>query len=550
MDGGNGRRSVEQFEIIEHQVTEERRPAGSAVPFTSIRKTTESFERQGDEILNRRYEITEERDIPGRFDQTGERDMSREPSFLHTSANYGQQIEFSPQRHQLSSSSAINNYGYDIHEVHTSEGGARIVETHGGGPLQQETPTSRPGISSALRSGSSLRSSGGVFTVPSPPLAKDESWRHDTSTEHESFVRKDSYKRMQQSQEVIGSNGTVAGPAESSRVYAPRSQSTLMSNSSRARRDTGEGCWSKMKNFFSDLYWAIKREQHSPRLWANVCCILLMLLLLLILFIVFLTALFHRYSVREFLLYPPVCEECRRKNPSLASAQMPSSVYVHHYSSEQAHFEMRGNLPFRSNSFTAIDFSTGYVAIADHALTDSTGKHFSCFLLPLDRTALPSMDSLMEALDESDYEIQSNFGWQEYWQFEPEQIDYNMVRSKFTDPIKDCESGKWYLLKQTVHPRDGSCSDCYDFCLPDYAVVRKVKYEDESTLGIRRLNCFRLYVPEWGSHSPQTDAWGGHWQYPLQSTNTRRDSDFEWQSWTPIAGNRIRQTRSRIDKEK
>ncbi|CAJ0580786.1 unnamed protein product, partial [Mesorhabditis spiculigera] len=500
MEPGGPRRSVEQFEIIEHQVTEERRPA-----------------------------------------------------------DYGQQIEYSPQRHQFSSSSAVNNYGYDIHEVHTSEGGARIVETHGGGPLANETPTSRPGISSALRSGSSLRSSGGVFTVPSPPLAKAESWRHDSSTDHDdtetvldagphrSFVRKDSYKRMQQTQDHQAAN-TVIAPIESSRVYQPRSQSTLVSNSPRGKRQTrGESCWSRTKSFIDNLRWAFKQADKDNRFWANIFCILLMLLLVLLLFGIMIAALFRRYSVREFLLYPPVCEECRRKNPGLVSAQMPSSVFVHHYSSEQAHFELRGNLPFRSNSFTAVDFHTGYVAIADHALTDSNGRHTTCFLMPLDSNAIPSMDSLMEALDQSDYEIQSNFGWQEYWQFEPEEIDYSSVRMKFSEQVKDCENAKWYLLKQTVHPRDGSCSDCYDFCLPDYAVVRKIKYEDESALGIRRLNCFRLYVPEWGSHSPQSDQWGGHWQYPLHSVNTRRDSDFEWQNWSPVGNHRMTQVRARQD---
>lgn len=65
---------------------------------------------------------------------------------------------------------------------------------------------------------------------------------------------------------------------------------------------------------------------------------------------------------------------------------------------------------------------------------------------------------------------------------------------------------------------DSSCSTCYDFCLPDYAVLRRQKYEDEPTLGIRRLNCFRLYVPEWSRFNVETDDSGGHWKYPKQIT--------------------------------
>ncbi|KHJ77486.1 hypothetical protein OESDEN_22894, partial [Oesophagostomum dentatum] len=93
--------------------------------------------------------------------------------------------------------------------------------------------------------------------------------------------------------------------------------------------------------------------------------------------------------------------------------------------------------------------------------------------------------------------IQAHFGWQEFWQFDAEPIEPVAANSKFTDRIEDCVNSKWYFLKQAVHSRDASCSDCYDFCLPDWAVVRKEKYEDQSTIGIRRLDCFRLYVPEW-----------------------------------------------------
>ncbi|EPB71758.1 BRICHOS domain protein [Ancylostoma ceylanicum] len=198
---------------------------------------------------------------------------------------------------------------------------------------------------------------------------------------------------------------------------------------------------------------------------------------------------------------------------------MPSSLFVHFYSPNQAHFELRGNQPFKSNSFTAIDFQTGYIAIADHALTDSNGRHTTCFIMPLDRSAISSMDALKEAVSESDSEIQAQFGWQEFWQFDAEQIDSVAANSKFTDKIEDCTNAKWYFLKQAVHSRgktpgitlfltllmegtlDASCSDCYDFCLPDWAVVRKEKYEDQSTIGIRRLDCFRLYVPEWRNFS-------------------------------------------------
>ncbi|VDL77806.1 unnamed protein product [Nippostrongylus brasiliensis] len=266
-------------------------------------------------------------------------------------------------------------------------------------------------------------------------------------TEARAFVRKDSYRKMQQSDELIGST-------ENSKSYAPQSQTSLVTRSSTRRSgEGGGGCWQRTRDHLVGVYHNTKEREMTPRLLASLCCILLLLLLLLILIGIILNALFNTYSVSEFLLYPPVCEECRRKNPNLVSAALPSSLFVHFYSGSQAHFELRGNLPFKSNSFTAIDFQTGYIAIADHALTDSNGRHTTCFIMPLDRSAISSIDALKEAVGDSDYEIQAHFGWQEFWQFDAEAIEPVAANSKFTDKIVDCEGAKWYYLKQAVHSR-------------------------------------------------------------------------------------------------
>ncbi|CAD6188179.1 unnamed protein product [Caenorhabditis auriculariae] len=530
---------VEQIEVIEHRIIEEgRRPSGGALlpPITTVRETRETFEQRGDQILDHRYEAT------------GERDVSREASFLHNSANYGQHLEVSPQRYNVSAAhnasllntsgnrldqstsspnrTVINNFGYDVHEIHTTEGGARIVETHGGGPLREmsRTETSqveeivhRPTVASAVRNG--LRgSSQQVFTVPSPAGG---SWRQYPS-DSESLARKDSYRAMQTSWDGEERKDL------SSRHFPPRSETSLMSE---AREKVS---WVKrLKNIYDGITYAIRNSESTSQQRMGLCCILLLLLLLIFLLFIIFRAIFNAYAVHEFLLFPPVCEECRRKNPNIISAALPSSVFVHFYSRSQAHFELRGNAPFKSNSFTAIDFSTGYVAFADHALTDTHGRHTVCFLMPLDRSAIENMDSLSEAVSDSSYEIQSTFGWQEFWQFDPEPIEPVAANSKFSDRIEDCTGAKWYLLRQNVHARDASCSDCYDFCLPDWAVVRKEKYDDDSTIGVRRLNCFRLYVPEWRNFRVETDFSGGHWQYPLASQSTKRDKHGNWVSWVP-----------------
>ena len=55
-----------------------------------------------------------------RFQLTGERDFSREPSFLHHSSGKLRDLPLTHSTPERNSSSGINNYGYDVHEVHTS----------------------------------------------------------------------------------------------------------------------------------------------------------------------------------------------------------------------------------------------------------------------------------------------------------------------------------------------------------------------------------------------------------------------------------------------
>lgn len=71
-----------------------------------------------------------------------------------------------------------------------------------------------------------------------------------------------------------------------------------------------------------------RNAEYTPAFLRSMCCILLLLILLLILLFIIFNALFNRYAVTEFLIYPPVCEECRRKNPALVSAALPSSGTV------------------------------------------------------------------------------------------------------------------------------------------------------------------------------------------------------------------------------
>ncbi|KAM3723424.1 BRICHOS domain-containing protein [Dirofilaria immitis] len=571
-------KKTEHEEIIQHYISESRRlPSTSSlrVPLQGI--PTETIKRRfNNELPIRDFYHTSPNSLQAtssslnnemerRYYSTGERDYSRDASFMQTSEmSSGNQLELTnipylkPSDNMDRSIANIHSYGYDVHEVHTSEGGARIVQTHGTGLIQgdgsaiQQTERSlnqqrirsdrsvehqrttliqerSEGKSSYLKSGhkevgflDSASSAANeistaidhhrktIYTLPLPSAEKAESWRRiGTSPIESTLSRKDSYRRMQMGQQN-----------DSTDVYAPRSDASLIATRSPSQSSEEMYTpWEQMLQFTRKILFRARNMTLTPRL----ICLLLLFLLLVTLFFILLGIIFHAlfgsYSVRALSLYPPICEKCHNNDPSGIYDQVPSLLHILFYSSSQVHFELIGNLPLRSNSLSVIDFETGYIAIADHALIDNSGRHIACFLIPLDRSAIPSISALRDALSSVTSEIYSEYGWQEYWQYHAEAIDVKNAERKFTNKIDHCRNAKWYLLKHTVYTRDSSCSNCYDFCLPNYAIQRLHKYEDDMTIGIRRLDCFRLYVPEWERYQLIPDGQGGHWSYPTISSN-------------------------------
>ncbi|CAD5221230.1 unnamed protein product [Bursaphelenchus xylophilus] len=525
-------RVVEQFEVIERYVTEGRRPLSSKealnyIPTAEVHTTGDSYVVTGNEA-DRVFRDEAEK----RYQVTGERDTSRNASFFDRSGPYPDQI-LAPEN--------INQYGYDEHVVRTTSGGARIVETHGGGRIFDDP---RLNSSSLVFQDRSLDTSGRPIEVIEPTIIhssssrihnqpnapqsilKNSDSRHFSSFEDNSLTRKDSYKQMQESQ-------------ADNMSFEPASDATMISRDSKRnawkKRSVQGGFCLQFKNYFGDLVNEIRHAEMTPAMICGLLLILLFLLFLIILFIIILRSAFAPYSVHSFLLFPPRCEECIKKNPALSTYRAPSKVYVHVQSPSRIDLEMIGNRPFLSNSFTALDFSSGYVAYADHSLTNDHGRHTTCFLMELDRNVLPSHAVVLDAVSNTPHEVMTDFGWQEYWQYKTQPIDANQAMSHFQGTVEDCVGAQWYLLTHTVHPRDGSCYDCYDFCLPDYAIQRTHKYADDATLGIRRLNCFRHYVPEWSKYRVDPDEEGGHWNYPRKQINTQRDERGQWVNWTPVS---------------
>ncbi|VDM60192.1 unnamed protein product [Angiostrongylus costaricensis] len=54
--------------------------------------------------------------------------------------------------------------------------------------------------------------------------------------------------------------------------------------------------------------------------------------------------------------------------------------------------------------------------------------------------------------------------------------------------------------RRVVPPNDRKCSDCYDFCLPDYGIERDSMQGEEHLNIIKRI-CFYLFVPEWRTYA-------------------------------------------------
>uniref|UniRef100_A0A915EW69 Uncharacterized protein n=1 Tax=Ditylenchus dipsaci TaxID=166011 RepID=A0A915EW69_9BILA len=475
---------MEQIEIIERSVIESRRPISEQdalrfLPQSHTRSSTEHFVSSNSAFNMDQLPplpVFAEADDEHRYYLSEEREAGGKDSYFFDSGQ-------SPINKELQSSSyGVNNYGYDLNEVHTSEGGARIVQTHGGGELPNEEDANFSSLmhDRSLDSATVLHSSGlaanrTTTTTSRPPAYPgtvhmdsdvsqtsdklqgilknpgDTSWKHYSSSEDNSLARKiviRECRRTRQKLVLFTRHLLVPLQSTANKVTMPP------------------------KNGHTPAIVAVV-EQIMEREWSPKLC--------------------GRCSALYFLALPEV---------------------------------------FCCNSFTAVDFNTGYVAIADHALTDEQGRHTTCFIMQLDRNAMPDMSTLQDALSHTYHEVRTQYGWQEYWQYNVEPVDASFIQGKFKDEIDDCKNVKWYFLKHAVYTRDSSCSECYDFCLPDYAVQRRQKYEDEVTLGIRRLDCFRLYVGEWSRFRVDTDESGGHWQYPKHSPRkTQRDEDGNWVDW-------------------
>ncbi|KAL7077370.1 hypothetical protein ACQ4LE_003262 [Meloidogyne hapla] len=188
---------------------------------------------------------------------------------------------------------------------------------------------------------------------------------------------------------------------------------------------------------------------------------------------------------------------------------------------KQARLELTGTPPFRSNFVSILDFQTNHVAILDMSLRSGNSQQqqnrymLVCFVLDLDRQNIGDLDELLKAAKAGANKLNQLHGWEQNWQF----IGIPLNQPPLFQPeIGECRGARWVQLSKTSgDQKSQKCSECFDFCLPDWGIQKDV-VRDENYLNILRQICFSLFVPEWrpfaqaplgGQQKGQIDLYNG-----------------------------------------
>ncbi|KAE9417875.1 hypothetical protein Angca_002592, partial [Angiostrongylus cantonensis] len=160
--------------------------------------------------------------------------------------------------------------------------------------------------------------------------------------------------------------------------------------------------------------------------------------------------------------------------------------------------QMQGAIPFKGNYISYYDFKTNRVAVIDETLKGN-GKSSTCFLLPLDLSNLRDADTMRYAIGNA-ARVNHLHCWAESWQYLPSPLPMGTLQM-FNPPIPECEGARWIQLEYVGNnQKNRKCSDCYDFCLPDYGIERDSVRGAENLNIIKRI-CFYLFVPEWRTYA-------------------------------------------------
>uniref|UniRef100_A0A914DTL0 Uncharacterized protein n=2 Tax=Acrobeloides nanus TaxID=290746 RepID=A0A914DTL0_9BILA len=249
------------------------------------------------------------------------------------------------------------------------------------------------------------------------------------------------------------------------------------------------------------------RMESLRRIWQKPISKLLCLGLLLLLMAAIIVAI-----VLSQVLVLPRHFQFSWTAPQIIAKNTTANI-VMDVSGEQARFDLTGDQSplFKNNYVSVVDFKSNKVAIVDSALRASGGgiRNIVCFITDLNRQNIPDLTALQTAAKNSESRKAQNQGWADSWTFTttPLNGDGNQF---FQPPIPECNGSRWIQLVFTSsNQKNARCSECYDFCLPEYGIERDV-LRDETYLNIARRDCFYLFVPEWRNfaigytNAPQT----------------------------------------------
>ncbi|KAE9550503.1 hypothetical protein FO519_006277 [Halicephalobus sp. NKZ332] len=167
---------------------------------------------------------------------------------------------------------------------------------------------------------------------------------------------------------------------------------------------------------------------------------------------------------------------------------------------DQARFNLRGAVPFHSNFISVYDFKSKKIAIVDSALQNA-GRTAICFVMDLNPQSLKDIGDLKQAAKNSVSKTNQTQGWQEAWNYVPSPITNFQAASVFKPDIQECRNARWVELNfVNSNQKPTKCSDCYDFCLPDYGIEKDV-LRNEEYLNIVKRDCFYMFVPEWKNYA-------------------------------------------------
>ncbi|KAL6741955.1 hypothetical protein Aduo_015160 [Ancylostoma duodenale] len=275
-----------------------------------------------------------------------------------------------------------------------------------------------------------------------------------------------------------------AGTLPPSSVVQSRAPSVVTAPAASARPSAGP-LPSKKRNRLQEWKDRCKRP----------CCALCIFFVILLITSGIITAI-----VLSQVLKPPKTAQISWLAPEMYRGGQNNPVRIEMKADDdQVRLQMQGAMPFKGNYISYYDFKTNRVAVIDETLK-SNGKSLACFVMPLDRSLVRDADAMRKAAGIASHRTSQTQGWGESWNYLPAPVHTN-GQQMFTPPIPECEGARWIQLEYAgTNQKNRKCSDCYDFCLPDYGIERDAVRGEEQLNIVKRI-CFYLFVPEWRTYA-------------------------------------------------